>query len=64
MQKCIQSSENEYHDKSWKIKVYRPVSFQEGSNFENPISKCTLKFAQMITNVRSSFPERLSDTIC
>ena len=34
LQKFIKSSENEYHDKSWKIKVYRLVWFQEESKFE------------------------------
>ena len=48
MQKCIQSSENEYHDKSWKINVYRSVWFQEGSKFENAISKCTFKARSLL----------------
>ena len=37
------SSENEYHDESYKIKVYRIVWFNEGLKFENAISRCTLK---------------------
>ena len=62
MQKCIQRFENEYHDKSWKIKVYRSVWFQEESKLENAISKCTLKAWSLLKWIRNTFPGRLSDT--
>ena len=48
MQKCIQSSENEYHDKSWKIHVYRSVWFKEESKFEKGILKCTFKARSLL----------------
>ena len=56
-EKNIQSSENEYHDESCTIKVYRSVWFKEGSKLE----KCNFKvhfkgpnFAQVINPCANS----------
>ena len=67
IQKNIQSSENECHDKSCNSQVYRSVWIEEGSKFENAIWRCPLKARRslhILTHTRIYFlSEILSDTI-